>query len=99
MTVPGRFVHTLAWSGLIALVVAFVLAAPLLAAAFPRMEPFAYYSVVRDKPYAAYTTADEFQRTSPIAYYSVVRDKPYAAYTTADEFQRTSPIAYYSVLH
>ncbi len=99
MTLSKRAVRWLTWSGLISLALAFVLAAPLLAAAVPNTEPFAYYSVVRDKPYAAFTTGEELQRTSPIAYYSVVRDKPFAPFTAADQFKRTSTIAYYSVVH
>ena len=98
MTVSKRFLRMAAWSLMIALILGLALGvAPL--AASPSFETSAYYSVVRDKAYAPYTTADEFQRSSVVAYYSVVKDKPFAPYTTADEFKRTSVVAYYSVLH
>ena len=98
MTTSRRFVNAVAWGTLVALVLVFTAtAAPLIAS--PNAETHAYYSVVRDKPYAPYTTATDLQRTSTYAYYSVVRDKPYSSYTTASEFKRTSTVAYYSVLH
>jgi len=98
MTLSGRFVHRTAWAALLVIVLASALvAAP--AAAEPNYETQAYYSAVRDKPYAAYTAEDEFQRTSTVAYYSVVKDKPYAGYTDVEQRRRSSIVAYFTVVH
>ena len=91
--------HTYRWTGLVALVLVFLLAVPLLAAAVPRYETSAYYSVVKDAPFAPYTDAKVLQRTSLVAYYSVVKDAPFAPYTDEQVLQRTSLIPYFSVVH
>lgn len=62
-----------------------------------RNSTLAYYSVVADRPYAAYTAASGFVRTSTFAHYSVIAEQTYAPYT--DTLQRTSILPYYSVLH
>ena len=67
----------MALSGLVALVVVFALAAAPIAGAASvdqHTSLIPYYSVVRDKPFAAFTETD-LQSTSLIPYYSVVRDK------------------------
>lgn len=84
-------------AGLVVCAFLVVPAAPM-AVATPRYEPYAYYSVVADKPYAPYTVDAELQRTSIYAYFSVVRDKPYAPYTETELLKRTSIIAYRSVV-
>ena len=68
MRLPSHRRQWMAWSALTALVLTLALsAAPL--AALTSMEPFAYYSVVRDKPFAPFT---DLQSTSLVPYYSVV---------------------------
>lgn len=81
----------------VALVLLFAVAAALLlaapAVAMPRYETEAYYSVVHDLPYAAYS---DIRATSIYAYYSVVHEEAFAPYT---DLKSTSIYAYYSVLH
>jgi 2-keto-4-pentenoate hydratase len=76
-----------------------VAAAAAPAIATPRMEPFAYFSVVADKPFAPFTVDETLKATSLLAYFSVVADAPYAPFTETDALRRTSTLAYYSVLH
>lgn len=87
---------------LIALALVSALAvSPLLAV--PNHETHAYYSVVRDEPFAPFTEADRsfIRRTSLVPYYSVVKDEPFAPFTEADSdyVRRTSLVPYWSVLH
>jgi hypothetical protein len=102
MSVPTRLVHKTVLVALAALVLtlAFAVGASAMTAQeMQRTSLVPYYSVVRDKPFAPYTTEQETRRTSIVAYYSVVKDLPYAPYTSAEELKRTSLIPYWSVLH
>ncbi len=99
MKSTSLLMRKLAWSGVVALVLASVLVVAAPVAAAPNYETHAYYSVVKDEPSAPFTAADEFKRTSLIAYYSVVRDEPSAPFTDSELMKRTSLVPYYSVVH
>lgn len=79
MRVSKRFTPTLARIVLLLLACSVVFTS-VTVLAVPNYETHAYYSVVRDNPYAPYT-APNYETH---AYYSVVRDDPYAPYTETE---------------